>query len=305
VPRIVIVGDRESGKTTFLALLYAAQVKSGSARSDAFRFHAAHESLEEISQAFEQVMSGSFPDSATKEGIRGITYRLDFRPGGLGFLRRLRTKERTANRSVTLSFLLLRNLEEEIARYRKGSSFANVALRDVLESDGAGILVDSTNLGVGPGDLRHVAMGRYDGALESLLSMLQRSRSRGSRKDFHPIFILSKFDSVDPAALRVAGLEGPPPAVGKEGPRQAYAKALLERHLPKTWSRIRARDPRGLSFARPSFFFSSVRTEPATEGRSARIRFRAAGGGWEPDYSTDEYLALLKHLWEIAVDADT
>jgi hypothetical protein len=302
----VIVGDRESGKTTFLALLYAAHVKSGSARSDPFRFHAAHESLEEISQAFEQVMSGSFPDAATKEGIRGITYHLDSRPSGLGFLHRLRTKGGTSRRSVTLSLLLLRNLEEEMARYRKGSSFANATLRDVLEGDGIAVLVDSTNLGVGSGDPRHGATGRFDGAIESLLTALQRSRVRGGRKDLSPIFIFSKFDSVDPAALRAVGAEGPPPAIEKEGPRRAYAEALLKRHLPKTWNRIQDRDPRGLSFARPSFFFSSVRAEPAREGRSARIRLRAtAGGGWEPDYSADEYLALVRHLWEIAVEAKT
>ncbi len=85
MPHVVIVGDRESGKATFLSLLYATQVKSGSDASDAFRFHADVDSLDEISEAFEQLMSGRFPDSATKEGMRGITFHLGYRRAGRGF----------------------------------------------------------------------------------------------------------------------------------------------------------------------------------------------------------------------------
>ena len=306
MPRIVIVGDRESGKTTFLGLLYATQVKSGSARSDAFRFHVAHESLEEISEAFEQIMSGTFPDSATKEGIRGITFHVGYRKTGLGILSRPRSGGWTSGGSATLRFLLLRNFEDEMARFRKGSSFANAALRDVLESEGVTIFVDSTKLASREEDRGLAAMGPYDLAVDSLLAALQRSRLHGGRKVVYPLFVLSKFDSVHPEALRAAGVEGPPPDVGKTGPRRAFSEALLEHALPRTMERIRSRDPQGSPFARPSFFFSSVRTEPAAMGRSATIRLRAAaGGGWEPDYSVDEYLAMLERFSEIASNADT
>src|SRR5438046_2294320 len=82
MPHVVIVGDRESGKATFLSLLYATQVKSGSDASDAFRFHADVDSLDEISEAFEQLMSGNFPDSATKEGMRGVKFQRGDRMAG-------------------------------------------------------------------------------------------------------------------------------------------------------------------------------------------------------------------------------
>src|SRR5437899_10908282 len=78
MPRVVIVGDQNSGKTTFLGLLYAAQVKFGSDKADGFRFHAAFESLDEISGVFQRLMSGSFPDASTKEGIREIAFRLSY-----------------------------------------------------------------------------------------------------------------------------------------------------------------------------------------------------------------------------------
>ena len=301
---IVIVGDRESGKTTFLALLYAAQVKSGSGTSDAFRFHAAIESLDEISDAFQQLMSGSFPDSATKEGIRGITFHLGYRKAGLGVLTRLLSRGWTPGASASLHFILVRNLEEEMALFHRGSSLANAALRDVLESDAVVIIVDSSKLGVTDETRQLGLMGRYDAAVESLLTALQRLRISGKGKALHPIFVFSKFDSVDPAALRAAQVEGEPPEIRRAGPRAAYAEALLNYNLPRTMARVRNREPQRLPFAKSSFFFSSVRAEPATADRKAKVRLRTSRGvGWEPDYSTDEYLGLLERFWRIATIA--
>src|SRR5688572_18248945 len=267
--RIVIVGDRNSGKTTFLTLLYAAQVKFGSDASDDFRFHVAFESLDEISAAFQQLMGGTFPDSATKEGIRGISFHLSYRSG---ILSRLRSRGWSPGASATLHFLLLRNLTEEMARLRKGSSLANASLRDILETDALAILVDSTTFGLTDDDRRLGPIGRYDGAVESLLSAVERSQAHGGRERIHPMFVFSKFDSVDSRALRAAKIEDTPPDVRKAGPRAAYARALLDPNLPKTMARFQAREPRGLPFAKPSYFFSGVHTEAASAGRMEKVR---------------------------------
>ncbi len=305
MPNIVIVGDRASGKTTFLALLYAAQVKSGSDRADDFRFHVAFESIDEISGVFQQVMSGTFPDSAAKEGIRGITFHLGYRKSGLGILSRLRSRGWTPGTPASLRFVLLRNLEEEMDRFRKGSSLANAMLRDVLDSEAIAILVDGRTLALADEDRQLDAIGKYDGAVEALLTAMQGSRGRGSRRSLHPIFVFTKFDSVDPKALHAANVEGTPPEAKKTGHRTAYANALLDHNLPNTMARVRAPNPRGATFTTPSYFFSWVRTDPAaSSGRRERIRLRRSdGGGWEPDYSKDEYLALLECFWEIARDA--
>src|SRR6267378_3916378 len=304
MPHIVIVGDRGSGKTTFLALLYAAQVKSGVTRADDFRFHVGLESLEEISEVFQQLMSGSFPDSAAKEGISSITFHIASRKVGLGFLSRRRSRTWNPDASASLHFVLLRNLDDEMARYRTGSSLANTKLRDVLESDAMIILVDSTKLaGLGQEDSA-AAMTTYDAAVESLVTAVQRSRGRGSPRRFHPIFIFSKFDSVRKEALREAELDGAPPTVRETSRRASYARALLDASLTKTIAKITAHEVQGLRFAAPSYFFSRVTTEAVKDGGKERVRLRRVeGGGWEPDYSTDEYLALLECLRKIAAQA--
>ena len=304
MPHIVIIGDRDSGKTTFLALLYAAQVKSGATRADDFRFHVDLASMEEISEVFQQLMSGSFPDSAAKEGISDINFHVGYRRSRLGILSRRRSKAWSPDTSASLHFVLLRNLDAEMSRFRSGSSLANVNLRDVLESDAMVILVDSTRLAVVGEENPHGTMTNYDGAVESLLTALQRSRARGAPKRFHPIFLFSKFDSVNKKALRRAKIEDVPPGVRETTLRAAYARALLDTNLPKTIAKITNREVQGVRFAPPSYFFSRVATEAATENLRDRVRLlRGDDGGWELDYSADEYLALLERLRTIATEA--
>lgn len=300
MPRIVIVGDRGSGKTTFLGLLYTAQVKSGSDKADDFRFHAAFESLDEISGVFQRLMSGGFPDAATKEGLREVTFRLGYRTPGRGILSRQRSQGWASDAFVSFQLIVLKAFEDEIARHREGSSITDATLRDALVSDAIVIMVDARKLGAADEDPQVGPWGKYDAALESLLSTIQRSRAHDERTLLYPIFVFSKFDQVDPEATRLANVEGTPPAVSKKGPRAAYAKTLLDRSLPRTMAKVRARERQALEFATPSYFFSWVRTEEAAPGQAERIRLRRRGAvGWEPDYSTDEYLAFLECLWDI------
>ena len=299
MPRIVIVGDRNSGKTTFLGLLYTAQVKSGSDKADDFRFHAAFESLDEISGVFQRLMSGSFPDSATKEGIREITFRLGYRRLGRGIFSRQRSEGWASDSSVAFQLIVVKSFEDDVARHREGSSIADATLRDVIGSDAIVIMVDATKLVVAD-DAEPQPLGKYDAAMESLLTAIQRSRAHAESTVVHPIFVFSKFDKVEPDALHRANLDRAPPAVRKKRAREAFAKALLDPNLPKTMAKVRARERRGLEFATPSYFFSWVRTDETASSRSEKVRLRRSGPvGWEPDYSSDEYVAFLECIWDI------
>src|SRR5439155_25104803 len=123
-------------------------------------------------------------------------------------------------------------------RFRSGSSLANVNLRDVLESDAMVILVDSTRLAVVGEENPHGTMSNYDGAGESLLTALQRSRARGDPERFHPIFLCSTFDSVNKKALRTAKIEDVPPGRRETTLRAAYARAPLDTNPPSTMAKM-------------------------------------------------------------------
>ena len=301
LPRVVIVGDRNSGKTTFLGLLYAAQVKFGSEKADDFRFHASFESLDEISGVFQRLMSGAFPDSATKEGVREVTFRLSPPRPKLGFLGR-RKRNSVSDDSDLFRLILLKSFEDDIARsLETGSSVGHMTLNEALVSDAIVIMVDSTKLAVSDEDAPHAPVAKVDAAVEALLTAIQRSRAHGEATSLHPIFVFSKFDRVSPNSLRLLNLEAAPPEVRKRGPHATYGKALVDRNMPKTITAIETRKDRGLRFGAPAYFFSWVRTDKAASGRDEKIRLRHSGAvGWEPDFSSDEYLAFLTALGDLA-----
>src|SRR5438445_11568438 len=69
-----LLGDRASGKTTFLGLLYAAQVKYGTGVQDDFRFHAPIGSLNLMSAVYEGMKDGRFPSATLKEEITELGF---------------------------------------------------------------------------------------------------------------------------------------------------------------------------------------------------------------------------------------
>src|SRR5438876_2391333 len=64
-----LLGDRASGKTTFLGLLYSAQVKYGTGVQDDFRFHAPIGSLNLMSAVDEGMKDGRLPSATLNEEI--------------------------------------------------------------------------------------------------------------------------------------------------------------------------------------------------------------------------------------------
>src|SRR5579859_122136 len=74
-----ILGDRACGKTTFLGLLYAAQVKYGTRVVDSFRFHAPLQSLRLMSQVYEGMKDARFPGATLKDEMTEIGFVFGYR----------------------------------------------------------------------------------------------------------------------------------------------------------------------------------------------------------------------------------
>ncbi len=299
--RVAIVGDHGSGKTTFLGLLYAALVSSGSGREDELRFHVAYDSLDEVTALFQRMMSGGFPDTTTKEGLHELRVELDAARAGHGLLSRIGSRKGAAGPSPTIHFSLPGSLDEASPGLHQGSTFGTGKWRDALDADVVAVLVDSTKLAPKGADPKSGPARAYDGRVEALLVAVQRWRSSGGRAVLHPVFVFSKFDSVPPAFLEAANLEATPPAAAKTGPRSLYGKVLLEPNLPRTLAMVRAPAGKKLRFAPPSYVFSGVRTETKGSPPHEQIRLRRTeSGGWEPDYSKGEYLAFLDEVAKVA-----
>src|SRR5439155_22166717 len=69
-----LLGDRASGKTAFLGLLYSAHVKYGTGVQDDFRFHAPIGSLNLMSAVDEGMKDGRFPSATLREEITELGF---------------------------------------------------------------------------------------------------------------------------------------------------------------------------------------------------------------------------------------
>ncbi len=299
--RAAIVGDQGSGKTTFLGLLYAALVSSGSGREDRLRFRVAYESVDEITTLFQRLMSGGFPDETIKEGLHELRLELDASASGRGLLGRLGSRRRSEDHSAAVHISLPGSLDEASPGLHQGSTFGTGKWRDALDADLLVMVVDATKLAAKEAGGKAAPLAAYDGRLEALFIAVQRWRSSGGRPVVHPVFAFCKLDAARPDLFRAANLEAAPPGVGRDGPRAAYAQALLEPNLPRTWALLHGPAGKKLRFDSPAFVYSRVRTESTGAGQPEKIKLRQApGGGWEPDYAQEEYVAFLERLVTVA-----
>ena len=295
-----ILGDRESGKTTFLGLLYATLVRSGSEKEDELRFHASYESLEEVTSLFQQLMSGAFPDAAIKEGLHELSFTLGLRKTRHGMFHRASAKW-NADAATNVHFTLPGSLGDERPGFLQGSTIGTGPWRDVLDADALILLADSTMLAPKGDTPERGPMATYDGQVDAVFSAIARWRSRSGHELVHPVFILSKFDSVSADVLKAAELGSEIPELAKHDARAAYASALLEPNLPHTLSTLRGKNRGRLRFGEPAYFFSWVRRDAKANDAEGKIKLRRMdSGGWEPDYSREEYLGFLEHLADVA-----
>src|SRR2546422_9806910 len=103
--------------------------------------------MEEISALFQRLMSGSFPDAATKEGIHEMRVHLGYRKRGAKILSRLRSREWDPEDYATVRFLLPQNRDEDVSRFLTGSPVAGGELRQTPEGDAIDMRVVSTSIG--------------------------------------------------------------------------------------------------------------------------------------------------------------
>ena len=301
--RISVVGDHGSGKTTFLGLLYAAFVSAGSGKDDLLRFHVAYESLDEVTALFQGLMSGDFPDATIKEGFHELRLELETSASGRGILGRIGSRKGNPNHGTAVHLSLPGSLDETSPGLMHGSTFGTGRWREALDADVLVMMVDATKLAANDADDEARPLAAYDRRLESLFIAIQRWRSSGGRPVLHPVFALSKFDAVPPNVLKAVKLESAPPAVGKDGPRTGYGRALVEPNLPRCLALLDAPGGKKLRFTAPSFVYSRVRTETRGVGQPERIKLHGtASGGWEPDYARDEYVAFLGRIARIALE---
>jgi hypothetical protein len=294
----LVVGDRGSGLTTFVGLLYTAQVRLGTEEADEFRFHADRETIRQLEAIYGELGAGRFPEREVNWEEHPLSFVLGFRNGHLHGFSRHGPGEEGGFGTVRIQVGGIST--QELAELREHDAVLEESTRRLLRSQMVIPLVDTSRLFPGPDGPETPSLARYDAMLAATLDLVGRfltaERNRRARK-MYPLFVFTKLDRC-PAETLVE-LEAPPgpPSTWTPDARDRFGQKVLERYLPETREFL-GRSSRGTRLVKepPAWFFSHLRlTEGEGAPRIAR-RSRAPLGSWEPEYPFEEYRALIERL---------
>ncbi|HTS33444.1 MAG TPA: hypothetical protein VMI55_05860 [Thermoplasmata archaeon] len=298
----LVLGTRGSGLTTFVGLLYTAQVRLGTQDSDEFRFHADRESIRQLEAIYGELGAGRFPVRDANWEEHPVSFVFAFRHGvlrGLG-----RSGGRSAGGFDTVRVQVGGMPTDEVAELREHDAVLEESTRRLLRSQVILPLIDATSLDPEPDPSRSPRLSRDDRVLAETLDLLggflAAEPERRSRR-MYPVFIVTKVDEFSRDTLRQLEAPSGIPGSWTREARRAFGGRLLNRYFPLTARFLETpRVHTGLTVAPSDWFFSSLSTEDSGGDLRIERRSLAPAGGWEPEYPFEEYRALIGKLGQLA-----
>lgn len=297
----LVIGDRGSGLTTFVGLLYAAQLRLGTEDQDEFRFSADRETIRQLESIYGELVAGRFPEADVDWEAHPLSFLFAFRTGKFGGLARRGTAERGFD---TVRVQVGGISVEEVSELAEHDAVLEESTRRLLRSPVVLPLVDASRLLPPPEGPRGRALTRYDRLLATTLEVLARflsaERERKART-MQPLFVVTKFDQCPAATLASVHAPTGPPSSWPPEARKAVGQRILETYLPVTHLVLLAsKTGRIPAIAAPLWFFSSLQLISSPDAPRIVRRSRLPVGGWEPEYPFNEYRDLIGHLGRLA-----
>lgn len=298
----LVVGDRGSGLTTFLGLLYAAEVRLGTEESDEFRFSADRETIRRLEAIYGELVAGRFPQEDTDWEEHPIAFVLAYRQGGRGLFGGPGSDGQGEFRTVSVRVGGMP--AAELSELLDHDAVLSDTTRRLLRSPIVIPLVDASRLR--PSSDAHVPpeLIRYDRGLSRtfalLASFLAAERRRRARV-LHPLFVVTKFDRLPAEARSELAVPEGPLSSWPEGTGEEVGARILKRFLPETErSMASAAEGKRVKVETPHWFYSSLELAPGTEPPRIVRRSRVPIAGWEPSYPFEEYKRLVHRIAELA-----
>lgn len=297
----LVLGERGCGLTTFVGLLYTAQVRLGTENADEFRFHAERESILQMEAVYGELGSGRFPAADVDWERHPLSFVFGFRRGHIAWFAGGGGSGEQG--FATVRFQVGGMPADVVAELRDHDAVLDRTTLNLLRSpiqipivDGAGLVPDRSSIAGLP-------LARYDQQLAATLDLLRKflaaDRNRRARQMF-PLFVVTKFDRVAPETLKSLGAPAGGPMTWTSEDRQAVGNQILQGYLPATADFLSRTAKDGVRLGKPGWFFSGLRTEE--KGDEIRILRRRISplSGWEPEYPFEEYRAMLARIGELA-----
>lgn len=297
----LVLGERGCGLTTFVGLLYTAQVRLGTENADEFRFHAERESILQMEAVYGELGAGRFPAADIDWERHPLSFVFGFRKGNLSWFAGRRGQSQKG--FATVRFQVGGIPADVVSELSDHDAVLDAPTLRLLRSPILIPIVDGAWLVPDRSSIAGLPLARYDQHLAVTFDLLRKflsaERDRRARQMF-PLFVVTKFDRVRPEALEaLQAPKGPPEAWTREE-RHTLGAKILEGYLPATAKFLARAADDGVRLADPGWYFSGLRTEE--HGDEIRILRRRISpvSGWEPEYPFEEYRGMLARIGELA-----
>lgn len=298
----LVIGERGSGLTTFVGLLYAAQLRLGTEEQDEFRFSADRETIRELEAVYGELVSGRFPEWDVNWEEHPLSFVFGFRTGKFG---RLGSHGPNGDHGFDTVDVQVGGISvEEVSELAEHDAVLEESTRRLLRSPVVIPLVDGSRLLPLPAGQKDSVFSRYDHLLATTLAVVGRflavERDRKLRT-MHPLFVVTKFDQCASSTLSELGAPPGPSAAWPSGVRETVGGRILERYLPATSKALVGTNKSGTATsASPAWFYSGLQLTPDSTAPRIVRRSRIPAGGWEPEYPFEEYRGLIERLAMLA-----
>lgn len=318
---VSIVGGRSSGKSVFVSLLINTAINYSTKLKYHFRVYMDPLTNKVVGEMLKSLKKSTWPPATIKGTL--LEYTFSFGYSNI-FQRALLQGLKTIGIPVSpgdffdvVTFKLIDIAGEDVETLSKqleeakssGSSFLDYispTLRYALNSDVIVFLIDAEKITDDRNDKRYDEMINYDILMSQLYSFLAVYRKEYMKKDtpLFPVFVVTKFDALDPAIKRGLGIPPEPMAwLEKLGQsrelRWSFFENFMRRFYRQSLSQIFGAVLKGIKLEDAPLFISYVATELNEDGILVPKVVKKAHAN-ELVYSESEYEAFITYFGKIA-----
>ena len=304
---IAIIGDKDSGKTTFLVLLYAAQIKYSDVSEGEFRFYINPQSIKIISEEYNRMQLGNWPSDKLITRVNGVSFlygRED--DSAINNIMKIFGKPK-AIPTITLNFSIYDFSDSELSEIINSNTMTYKNISKKVESLlGTRVLIitlDSSKLKRSRSSQEKVKKKVADQNLEAgknndaCISNALANIYRYKRDKIYPIFVFTKFDLIDPRVLFDLKLPKRAPAINNLANRKKFAERLLTKYYPNTLKMIKG--DKKINYD-GQCFFTKIATQKNSDGSLSPALRPKKEFGYELDCSYQEFNGFIEYIENIS-----
>jgi hypothetical protein len=327
-----IIGGRGTGKTIFVSLLATTAINYAVETKEHFRYYTYPEFTTIVHDIVGSLKLRKWPPATLKGSL--TEYRFWFGYSRLfsgilnkfydnienlvGLIKRLEIPRRELYNIIEFGVYDVSGEDVDIifraaalAKERGLSVLEMIPenLKAILECDVLVFLIDSSKITTDNSDPRYKEMLDYDGLMASLMSLvaLYRSSKYGVKAGkLFPVFVFTKFDTVDKKVLRALGIPDNFERWFLEKSRDRTEinerlREFMKKFYQHTLAIIEGTTLIGVELGRAQMFVSYLMTDLSEEGISVPRVVRAPDGvSYELVYSRSEYIRFIDYFGKIA-----